>query len=110
MNVRFRREAAAEFLALPAREQAALTSALRKLEAVGEALAFPHSSAVRGASAALRELRPRQGRSRWRAFYRRLGDDLVIAAIGPEAAVDARGFGRAVEAAVARLADEEEGV
>jgi hypothetical protein len=32
-------------------------------------------------AAALRELRPRQGRSDWRAIYRRAGDFYVILAI-----------------------------
>lgn len=48
--------------------------------------------------------RPRAGRSPWRAFYRRVADTLVIGAIGPEAHVDPRGFGRAIRAAEARLA------
>jgi hypothetical protein len=52
----------------------------------------------------LRELRLRAGRSAWRALYRRVGDVFVIAAIGPEAQADKRGFGRAVTAAQARLA------
>ncbi|MBI2299153.1 MAG: hypothetical protein HYU66_09470 [Armatimonadetes bacterium] len=70
---------------------------------MADALAFPHSSAVRIAPG-LRELRPRAGRSRWRAFYRRRGRRIVVAAIGPEAMADPRGFGRAVTAALDRLA------
>ncbi len=58
----------------------------------------------------LRELRLRAGRSAWRGFYRRLGDVFVIAAIGPEAQADKRGFGRAVAAAQARLDVLEEGL
>ena len=53
----------------------------------------------------LRELRPRAGRSPWRAFYRRVGGDVVIAAIGPEANVDPRAFRQAVRAAEDRLAE-----
>jgi hypothetical protein len=49
------------------------------------------------------------GRSSWRAFYRRVGDVHVIAAVGPEAEADKRGFDRAVTAAIARLAELEEG-
>lgn len=47
-------------------------------------LGFHHTSAVQG-FAGLRELRPRAGRSPWRAMYQRVGDVFVIAAIGPEA-------------------------
>jgi hypothetical protein len=84
-----------------------MLNAVEKLTAFGPALPFPHSSAIQGAER-LRELRPRAGRSPWRGFYRRLGDVLVIAAIGPEAEVDKRGFDRAVTAASTRLAELEE--
>lgn len=76
--------------------------AVDKLAAEGPSLPFPHSSAVQGADR-LRELRLRAGRSAWRGLYRRIGDVFVIAAIGPEALADKRGFGRAVAAAQARL-------
>lgn len=78
--------------------------AFEKLEAVGERLGHPHSSAVKGAEG-LRELRPRGGRSPWRAFYRRIEDVMVVAGIGPEAEVDKRGFGRAVKEATDRLSN-----
>lgn len=65
---------------------------------------FPHASRVRGAGT-LFELRPRTGRSKGRAFYRQVGATVVIAAIGPEATVDARGFARAVKVAQQRLND-----
>jgi hypothetical protein len=51
----------------------------------------------------LRELRLKGGRSRWRAFYRRVGDRLVVAALGPEAQADRYGFERAVTVACDRL-------
>jgi DNA-binding XRE family transcriptional regulator len=51
---------------------------------LGPRLPYPHSSAVKGADR-LRELRPRGGRSPWRAFYRQIGEEFVVAAIGPEA-------------------------
>lgn len=78
--------------------------AVDKLEAFGPALSlpFPHQSDVRDAPG-LRELRPRAGRSACRALYTRVGDEFVIAAIGPEAKVDLRGFRRAVRDALARL-------
>lgn len=75
-----------------------------KLEAIGATLPFPHSSQVRGATN-LRELRPKAGRSPWRAFYRRVDQALVIAAVGPEAKVNPQGFQAAVVAAERRLAE-----
>lgn len=98
-------EARAELLALARREVVALQSALAKLAELGEELGYPHTSAVRGE--ALRELRPRRGDSPVRAFYRRIGERLVVGAIGPEAQVDPRGFARAVAAASERLAKEQ---
>ena len=91
----------------PAREQVALLHAAQKLEAVGPRLGHPHSSAVRGeAGKGLRELRPRAGRSRWRALYRQVGSStFVILAVGPEAQIDQRRFDDAVARAVARFAD-----
>lgn len=107
MNVDVHPEAEEELQALPAAEVAAMQHAFEKLEAYGDQLPFPHSSRVKGA-ARLRELRPRAGRSPWRAFYRRILGTLVIGAIGPEAHVDPRGFGRAIRAAEARLTQFEE--
>ena len=78
--------------------------AVEKLQALGAQLPFPHASRVRGA-ATLFELRPRAGRSKWRAFYRQVGAAMVIAAIGPEATIDARGFARALKVAQQRLND-----
>ena len=95
-------EAEEELQTLPLGERAAMQNAFEKLEVYGDQLPFPHSSRVKGA-AHLRELRPRAGRSPWRAFYRRITDTLVIGAIGPEAHVDPQGFGRAIRAAEARL-------
>ncbi|MBI4220730.1 MAG: hypothetical protein HY682_11335 [Chloroflexi bacterium] len=79
-----------------------MENAFEKLEVYGDRLPFPHSSQVRGA-AHLRELRPRNGRSPWRAFYRRIGGILVVGAIGQEAHVDPRAFRRAIQSAEARL-------
>lgn len=101
-------EAERERSTLPEPEVAAMINADAKLRALGPALGYPHSSAMRGA-AELRELRPRGGRSPWRAFYRRVGHAFVIAAVGPEAQVNPRGFRRACRAATTRLAALEEG-
>ncbi len=76
--------------------------AMEKLEVLGGTLPFPHSSAVRGGEG-LRELRPRAGRSPWRAIYRQIADAMVIGSFGPEAQVNRKGFDRAVKAAKERL-------
>ena len=104
MEVSFHPAAAEEFKALPVGERSAMQAAVEKLEAYGDSLGFPHTSNIRNADR-LRELRPRAGRSPWRAVYRRIGDTLVIAAIGPEANVDPRGFRAAVQHAEGRLAE-----
>ena len=85
------------------KEKAALINADAKLEALGPRLPYPHSSAVAGADR-LRELRPRGGRSPWRALYRQVGDEFLVAAIAPEAEVDPPGFATACRRAEERLA------
>jgi hypothetical protein len=109
MEVVFCAEAEAELAELPEHEQFAMLAAVEKLRVVGDRLPYPHSSAVRSGHRGLRELRPRGGRSPWRAFYRRVGDRIVIAAIGPEAKHDQRGFDRAVRLAAERIARVEQG-
>jgi hypothetical protein len=100
-------EAEQERAVLPKAERAALINADAKLGAYGPQLGYPHTSAVRDADR-LRELRPRAGRSAWRALYPQVGEVFVVAAVGPEAQSDPRGFERAVRRAVLRLADLEE--
>jgi hypothetical protein len=100
-------EAEGERSRLPAVEKAALINADRKLQALGPQLPYPHSSAVKGADR-LRELRPRGGRSPWRALYRRVGDAFVVAAVAPEAQVDSRRFDAGCRAAERRLSQIEE--
>ena len=97
---------------LPTKERVALAHAIEKLQVMGPRLRYPHQSNVEGAEN-LWELRPRSGRSPWRAFYRRIGDVFVIAAIGPEAQVNRRKFDRTAMVAQKRLDEttkEEEGV
>lgn len=95
-------EAVAELEAIPAaKERTAIFNAIGKLEAVGIGLGYPHTSQVVGRQ--LRELRPRQGRSAWRAFYARVENVLIILAIGPEAKHNPRGFEAAVKEAERRL-------
>jgi hypothetical protein len=105
-TVRYHPAAIDEELALPVADRVAMENVIRKLRAAGPGLGFPHQSAVRGTN--LRELRPRAGRSRWRALYRRVGNQFVVAAIGPEAMVNKRGFDRAVATALDRLSEIEE--
>lgn len=97
----------AEWRELPAAERAALATAVEKLRA-DPLLGFPHTSLVRGRRLGVRELRPRRGRSRWRALYRRAGAAVVVLAVAPEAATDRRGFERALAVAERRLAEVEE--
>ncbi len=106
-HVEYLPEADRERGTLPERERAALYNAVEKLRTLGPDLGFPHSSAVREAPG-LRELRPRAGRSPWRALYRIIGDEAVIAAVGPEAEHDPKRFQRACRDAIDRL-DEWEG-
>lgn len=106
MEVRLVPEATAELRALPPAERAAVLSAMKKLEAGGATLGAPHTSQVKGST--LRELRPRQGRSPWRALYRRVGDAMVIGAVVPEAEADRQGFNRGVRRAERRLSKIEE--
>ena len=107
MEVEVLSEAEKELDGLPTSERKAMLNALEKLQQMGLLLGAPHSSQVKGSS--LRELRPRQGRSPWRALYRRSGDLLVVGAIGPEAEKDRRGFARAVTAAENRISAFAEG-
>jgi hypothetical protein len=100
-------EAEIELAKLSPRERAAVDNAMAKLRAIGPSLGYPHSSRVQGVDYDVRELRPRQGRSPWRAFYARVGEALVVAAVGPEANQDRRGFDRTVKAAIDRLTDVE---
>ena len=106
-EVRFHSDAREERRKLSLQEREAMANAVEKLRVHGPVLPYPHSSDVRGADR-LRELRPRSGRSSWRALYRRIGDLFVVGAIAPEANVDRRGFARAVSAAELRLAEIEE--
>lgn len=102
MEVEFCAEARAELRRLPRDEYLAMLKAVEKLVQHGDSLDFPHTSSVRGASN-LRELRPRSGRSPWRAFYRRIGATIYVGAFGPEALANPKGFRGAVADAEMRL-------
>jgi hypothetical protein len=100
-------QAVKELAKLPNQEKVAMDNALKKLEALGPELGYPYSSAVQQ-SDSIRELRPRAGRSPWRAFYRRIGDVFLVGSIGAEAQVDARKFNKAVKAAEQRINEVED--
>jgi hypothetical protein len=100
-------EAGHERAELPTRDRVAVDHAVAKLEAIGPALPYPHSSNVEG-SDDLRELRPQAGKSPWRPLYRQVGAPFVVAAIGPEAKKNKRGFDKACQSALDRLAKLEE--
>src|SRR6266851_6888478 len=96
-------DAYGEVMRLPTAERRAVMNAVAKLEVFGDQLGAPHTSQVKGSRAGIRELRPRAGRSPWRALYRRVADRLVVLAIGPAAQQDRRGFDRSVRLAEQRL-------
>ena len=96
-------EADKELLNLSRSDRRAMVHALDKLRVRGEELPFPHASQVVSVRPAVWELRPSGGHNAWRGFYRRVGDVMVVAAFGPDAKVNARGFERAVRAAQERL-------
>jgi hypothetical protein len=102
--VEWHSEARQEFRGLPPEERVAMLRAVEKLELLGPTLPAPHQSAVLGRlGQGLRELRPRGGRSPWRALYKRSQDTFRIAAIAPDAEVNQRRFNQAVRAAHRRL-------
>ena len=107
MRVVLHPEARRELHALPIAEQDAIRSVIDKLT-TATMLGMPHTSHVQGSRTGLRELRPRGGRSRWRALYRRIGQRFVLLAIAPEAGLDRHGFSRGVRTAERRLLDIEE--
>ncbi|MGH3830859.1 MAG: type II toxin-antitoxin system RelE/ParE family toxin [Pseudonocardiaceae bacterium] len=107
-SVVYLEEAQLELAGLPKTERNAMIRAVEKLETFGPRLGYPHTSAVQGC-AGIRKLRPRAGRSPWRALYRQVGEVFVIAAIGPEANSDQRGFDQATRRADARLDKVNEG-
>ncbi|MFY1697333.1 MULTISPECIES: type II toxin-antitoxin system RelE/ParE family toxin [unclassified Solwaraspora] len=95
-------EAEAELRELRAAERVAIGHAVDKLVAIGPNLGYPHSSDIKTATN-LRELRPRAGRSRWRALYRQVGNAYVIGAIAPEVSVNQRAFRKAIAVAEKRI-------
>jgi hypothetical protein len=100
-NVIYDPDAVMELLAMKSKEEhRALLNAVRKLGELGERLGPPHMKPLKGEhAAALRELRPRQGQSDWRAIYSRAGALYVILAIDRH-----KNFASLIERAQARTA------
>ncbi len=67
-------------MGLPKSEKSAIDVASAKLEIEGPRLPYPHQSKVKG-SRKLRELRPRAGRSIWRALYTQVNVDTFLVAV-----------------------------
>ncbi|MGH3505132.1 MAG: type II toxin-antitoxin system RelE/ParE family toxin [Nocardioidaceae bacterium] len=103
LRVEWDQDARKELLRLPVAERRAVMNAIAKLEVFGDRLGAPHTSQVKGSRVGIRELRPRSGRSPWRALYRRVAGAMVVVAVGPEAEHDRRGFDQAVREAEERL-------
>ncbi len=95
-------EAARERNRLSSHDRVALEHAVEKLELCGSLLPAPHQKSVVGADR-LRELRPRAGRSQFRAFYRQIDQWMLIGSVGPEFGVNPKGFRLAVQQAEDRL-------
>jgi hypothetical protein len=102
MEVWYLAEAARERNELSSQDRVALAHAVEKLELCGAQLPAPHQKNVVGADR-IRELRPRAGRSQFRAFYRQIEQWMLIGAVGPEYGVDPKGFRLAVRHAEDRL-------
>jgi hypothetical protein len=92
-------DAVVELLAVKSKEEhRALLNAVLKLREIGQQLGPPHMKPLKGdGGAALRELRPRQGQSDWRAIYRRADAFYVILAVDRH-----KNFARLIERARTR--------
>ena len=84
------------FYGLSNQEAAAVQNVVHKLEIDGLQLGMPHSSAIKGARHALRELRPKQGRSPLRVLYAYDPERQIILILGGDKGADERWYGRAV--------------
>jgi len=106
-------EYAAWFAGLDDRDARAVAVAVLKLEALGLALPYPHSSNVEGARYGIRELRPKSGASPLRVFYAFDPRRDTVLLIGGDKAQDKRLYDRVLAVAEAiferHLAELDEG-
>ena len=87
-------------------EVKAIEHAIIVLQTMGPRVGFPHTSAVRTSSQfALRELRPRRGRSRHRVLFATRGGQCILLALAPEANHRPRAFSQAVLDAHQRITE-----
>lgn len=87
------------FVALEKGDQRAVDFVVELLRDQGLALGAPYSSAIAGASFALRELRPKQGRSPLRVLYAFDPDRQAVLILGGDKGSDKRFYRRAVVSA-----------
>ncbi len=77
-------------------ELASVEVSVRRLQQAGIALGFPHSSALEGSRHALRELRPKQGKSPLRVFYAFDPKRRAVLLLGGSKAADKRLYQRLI--------------
>jgi hypothetical protein len=80
-------------------EADAVTSVVDLLEAVGVKLGYPHSSAIKGSSIALRELRATENKAELRVFYAFDPARDAVLLIGGSKSGDAKFYERMIEKA-----------
>lgn len=96
-------EAEDEAAGLVSKESVAIENAIEKLRSAGVKLDKRHSDHV---GDGLWELRPRAGRSPWRAIYKRIGETtFVILAVCPEYEENKKGFNKGLKDAAKRFAE-----
>lgn len=84
------------FAALPAGDQKSVALVVRILRDQGVALGTPYSSAIVGASFALRELRPKRGASPLRVLYAFAPRRNALLILGGDKGADKRFYSRGV--------------
>ncbi len=87
------------FQALSDAEAREVMNVVDKLEILGLSLGFPHSSAVAGGRHALRELRPKRGKSPIRVFYAFDPQRQAVVLIGGDKSGDNKFYERLVPVA-----------
>lgn len=87
------------FVDLTEEEQETVFAVVKKLETVGLALGYPHTSAIKGATEALRELRPKKGKSPLRILYAFDPRRQAVLIIGGDKSGDTKFYDRIVPVA-----------
>ena len=84
------------YLELDEAGQEAVDAVVEKLGVAGIRLSFPHSSAINGSKLALRELRPKSGRSPLRVFYAFAPSRDAILLLGGDKSSDDRWYDKMI--------------